>query len=853
MFRPRLKVLPGKVSGVVELSLQQELSDFMEQIEICNKKTSREKCVRLEESAGDSDSCPHKLSETLFAIWEKYRNRLQKQILHSKLIEIGDFLLECKHCYLAETHCYSLALCEISSTNIFSITDGLQLEKEFFASGLDSPLSLLTGRALLGVVGCRCETLCESKAPIDASTICSVMKLLKFLQIFMQYVLQVPEVFWLVYNATVLMYGLCRMLMMNEHSAKAVEFLIWSCTCMEQSYPLLGVGFLSWRSTLYLAVCQCYIECEMHNNAEEFARRGLDKVHQLHEVEKSNGSANIEKAGKTFRMAAFKLGLIIFRRAVFTKRKKQKVTMRAKKVPLKDMAEQLWPRTQTERLLSDMFSGNTARFLAVLETLTIPRRRVLNVLPPSGPPEDKEVWTELFFAAVHLLNNKSEGIFLELGALEIGALNDDLVYKGCNGVSVSSLMKLIELLYSYHEWEHFHTVALKTRDVLRLTGTHSNHVVILDILIIMAPERETKGSTEPKNSHQSMMGKSRTVENAQEFRLEDRGEKLVEALHRTVSHAVSEIDSDIVIDATLSLWRAVEREYLNVTWGAKLTEMQELVLAALEAIHCVFSWRDLAYIDPVLTSVVALYFGLALEASAMNSSISMSRGYHVKACKLVSAALKDFQEIDKPFKTHVTLISDQTVSGRETIKDLHLVLVEAYYRISVKLAHLPPEPAVSGTARFRRDCRTGGLDQQLPLVLPRTMSELRWECGSCHLRRAIVCLADAAELMKTGAVADARTLMEDVVGLMRQGQQMETRLNRDESNCVSDNVVPPPPTLINRSASSATFLPAAWIKSELVAWYQLFARSAEGNMVKARFSDYHFPGTGVMPAMTAGW
>ena len=38
--------------------------------------------------------------------------------------------------------------------------------------------------------------------------------------------------------------------------------------CMETSVPLLAVKYLSWRSTLYTAVCQCYFDCKATEQAE---------------------------------------------------------------------------------------------------------------------------------------------------------------------------------------------------------------------------------------------------------------------------------------------------------------------------------------------------------------------------------------------------------------------------------------------------------------------------------------------------------------------------------------------------------------------------------------------------------
>lgn len=67
---------------------------------------------------------------------------------------------------------------------------------------------------------------------------------------------------------TVHIYSISRSLMSLGHSAKVLEYLLWACMCMETSVPLLTVKYLSWRSTLYTAVCQCYFDCKATEQAE---------------------------------------------------------------------------------------------------------------------------------------------------------------------------------------------------------------------------------------------------------------------------------------------------------------------------------------------------------------------------------------------------------------------------------------------------------------------------------------------------------------------------------------------------------------------------------------------------------
>lgn len=49
---------------------------------------------------------------------------------------------------------------------------------------------------------------------------------------------------------------------------QALEYLLWASICMESSVPLLSVRYLTWRATLYTAVCQCHYDCQASIHGE---------------------------------------------------------------------------------------------------------------------------------------------------------------------------------------------------------------------------------------------------------------------------------------------------------------------------------------------------------------------------------------------------------------------------------------------------------------------------------------------------------------------------------------------------------------------------------------------------------
>ena len=109
--------------------------------------------------------------------------------------------------------------------------------------------------------------------------------------------------------------------------------------CTESSIPLLTVKYLTWRSTLYTAVCQCYFDIKAPTHAESFARRGLAKVNELDDVEKVSTSEPTAQTDAAFQQAKTKMQIMVFRRVVFETRKRPKGLLRPKTKPnLKDFS-----------------------------------------------------------------------------------------------------------------------------------------------------------------------------------------------------------------------------------------------------------------------------------------------------------------------------------------------------------------------------------------------------------------------------------------------------------------------------------------------------------------------------------
>lgn len=174
----------------------------------------------------------------------------------------------------------------------------------------------------------------------------------------------------------------CKMIRCG-HASLVVEPLLWCGVCMESSVPLLASRYLHLRTNLYVAITQCYYQIDQPNEAELFARRALDKVNELAQIEQKGSDKVPSESVLVYNESALKLGVLVFKKALFESYKKIKLPIKFKTRPgVQDLIQVPPPRSSTEKLLGEMFSSTSAQFLAVLETLTDPSRRALNRGPP---------------------------------------------------------------------------------------------------------------------------------------------------------------------------------------------------------------------------------------------------------------------------------------------------------------------------------------------------------------------------------------------------------------------------------------------------------------------------------------
>ncbi|XP_006820960.1 cilia- and flagella-associated protein 54-like [Saccoglossus kowalevskii] len=576
----------------------------------------------------DDEACS-RAADSMFALWNKYEERLPRMLYLTRLIEMGDFLVSVKEYDMALWQCFGRYLQQFGDRQIEDITDIETVKDLFFPDGMETKHASLTFRALYGKSICNYQVvlLIDSQLQnIESVTQC--IKILAFLRLITQVVLPREPLCWLVYNGTIHIYSVSRHLMTLGHSAQVLEYLLWACMCMESSIPLLSLKYLLWRTTLYTAVCQCYYDSKAPQHAEMFARRALNKINELSQLEKISSAPGSLECESIFRQAAVKVGVMVYKRAVFDTRKKPKGLLRPKtRSNLKDFQSHVggrnaptiiiandgrlvwrktakqrrdelvkkhgnlpWPRTPAEKLLADMFEGSAAQFLAILETIADSTRRML-LTGPAAPDSDDhilDVFSELFFAGVELISGggghspRSPQQATEptlLGLAESRRSLIEMATRGEDGISLHSVVKFIKWSYNYEQWDTFDAlVELALEHIKEMQDPYyAADEKALEILLAMEPlnpsRKYKKTVSHADESSQSEIGLPPPPTQASQKSVivshHDDMINLAELLNSCVHDPVGvTVDRDMIVDATLFLWNKCKNTFQKFQTGA---------------------------------------------------------------------------------------------------------------------------------------------------------------------------------------------------------------------------------------------------------------------------------------------
>ncbi|XP_014635592.1 PREDICTED: cilia- and flagella-associated protein 54 [Ceratotherium simum simum] len=426
---------------------------------------------------------------SLFNMWTKYAPRLPAAYYNEKLLKVGDRLCEMKEYKLALLQCYGRYLQQFSIDLDENKADVTQFKTVFFPKGFGDKTAAHTFHALNGKNICNYQLVCDSDVNLqNKESVIKCLHILSSFRLIMQVALPQEHLCWIIFNGTIYIYTICRKLMIIGQSSKALEYLLWASICMESSVPLLSVRYLTWRATLYTAVCQCYYDCQAGIHGEAFARRALAKIDELRHLELMSSSQSQEESRRYYREPTIKMAVMIFKRGVFESRRKNKSIFRPKiRANLREAQNLPWPRTITERLLEEMFDCTASRFLAVLEALSDSNRRTLQTGPVvTDEVEIRDVVSELFIAGKELLimsNTSADGMldFPKTSLLE-------LIIERKNVISVDAAVKFTKLAFTYEEWSLFESSAWQLTDFLQRQDDPVSKKAEKDLTLLIAIE-----------------------------------------------------------------------------------------------------------------------------------------------------------------------------------------------------------------------------------------------------------------------------------------------------------------------------------------------------------------------------
>ncbi|XP_055251962.1 cilia- and flagella-associated protein 54 isoform X3 [Moschus berezovskii] len=575
----------------------------------------------------------HRLCATsLFNIWTKYAPRLPAAYYNEKLLKVGDSLCEMKEYKLALLQCYGRYLQQFSINFDENKADVNQFKAVFFPKGFGDKTAAHTFHALNGKNICNYQLVCDSDVNLqNKESVIHCLQILSSFRLIMQVALPQEHLCWIIFNGTIYIYTICRKLMIRGHSSKALEYLLWASICMESSVPLLSIRYLTWRATLYTAVCQCYYDCQAGVHGEAFARRALAKIDELRQLELMSSSQPQEESREYYREATIKMAVMIFKRGVFESRRKNKSFFRPKiRVNIKEAQTMPWPRTVTEKLLEELFDSTASRFLAVLEALSDSNRRTLQTGPIfTDEVEVRDVVSELFMAGKELLimsNTGTDGIldFPKARLLE-------LIIKKKNLISVNAAVKFIKLAFMYEEWSLFESAAGQLIDFLQRQDDPESKKAEKDLILLVAIEplinvKRNKGLIFPFDNYKEGQVYVKKIA-VQDTCVKSCGYsedifRLATTLYSCVcdSPQNAQPDKEIVVDMIMFLWQKCKLGMQRVTvsrndytkFAQKISTNKWIYLLwqINEIIHC-YKMED---VDVVMVAEVTLRLSEILES-----------------------------------------------------------------------------------------------------------------------------------------------------------------------------------------------------------------------------------------------
>ncbi len=378
-----------------------------------------------------------------------------------------------KQYFTALWHCYNRYLNNLAPGFSLSTIQTSQQLKETFFMRSDDTISVY--QALFGQLLSKYQiTILLDPRLQNQMSVQALSSILHALRIMIGLQLQTENLCWLVYNTTIHVYTIGRYMMQLGFSKLILEYVLFCSLAMENSIPLLAIKYLPWRSTLYSATCQCYYDCRFNEEAENFSRRALAKIHEIYELELASETGHMGARNPEFREATIRMGVYLFKRLSFENRRKF-AKSKKNKINYKELGGLAWPRTPTERLLSEMFDCGSGQFMAVEEALSDSNRRCVVTMLASGETEKEELENqdtllELLYAAEYIVSggSKSHKDFKAIKGLSSSQLS--MAVRGDNGVQIRNFIRVVKFAFNYEAWELFRRWSVKIMKIIEVNN-----------------------------------------------------------------------------------------------------------------------------------------------------------------------------------------------------------------------------------------------------------------------------------------------------------------------------------------------------------------------------------------------
>ncbi|XP_078410764.1 cilia- and flagella-associated protein 54 [Cetorhinus maximus] len=176
------------------------------------------------------------------------------------------------------------------------------------------------------------------------------------------------------------------------------------------------------------------------------------------------------------------------------------------------------------------------------------------------------------------------------------------------------------------------------------------------------------------------------------------------------------------------------------------------------------------------------------------------------------------------------------------IMDLHLELIQVYYRVAFKLLKMNHENSENNSQE------TIDANENYDFTIS-TEADIIKKVKKNYVLKAMFLIQKVMILYsKEQDQSSKYHLLEKAVTLLQKAEDEEKMLyslSTPQPTAENEELdVVPAPILMSRTHNSMIFKPAPFTPSKKVYWYRIFGRTATGSILKVRLKDSHFGGTG---------